>query len=350
LFLGSWLEPHIISLAHSPEGRAALAVIAVLGCALTLMTVGEFIGLHIKHRVMSQRFHKFDNGLGSGLSTLTCLLGVWLLAAGASSLPSPEVRDFVRDSAIVRTLNRALPSAPNVISKLGHIINPNGFPDVFIGDEPLPPAHLNLPALGDLAAAVEADKNAVVRIRGPGCGGIVSGSGFVVKKQLIATNAHVVAGIGQVYVQDSTGTYKASLVWFNPGLDFALLRVTGIATPPLQLTTETAGLGTPAAVLGYPGGGPFTAEPAVVHEAFKAKGRDIYGRAPTLRDVYELQAKIEEGNSGGPLVAKDGKVIGMIFAESTSYKDVGYALTASQIADEINRAGTQTVSSGRCTD
>jgi S1-C subfamily serine protease len=83
-----------------------------------------------------------------------------------------------------------------------------------------------------------------------------------------------------------------------------------------------------------------------------ARGRDIYGRGRTDRDVYELQAHIIPGNSGGPLVAKDGTVIGVIFAESTSYENVGYALTTAQVSSAINHAAAQNrpVSTGQCAE
>jgi S1-C subfamily serine protease len=68
--------------------------------------------------------------------------------------------------------------------------------------------------------------------------------------------------------------------------------------------------------------------------------------------VYELSAHIIPGNSGGPLITADGRVIGVVFAESTSYNDVGYALTMPQIVTEINQALAQNrnVSTGKCAE
>jgi S1-C subfamily serine protease len=105
-------------------------------------------------------------------------------------------------------------------------------------------------------------------------------------------------------------------------------------------------------VLGYPGGGNFTVGPAAVLKQLKAIGRDIYGNGRTLRDIYEVQAEIIPGNSGGPLVGKDGSVIGMVFAESTTYNHVGYALTTDRIATELDQAvlRDRTTSTGACTE
>jgi S1-C subfamily serine protease len=110
--------------------------------------------------------------------------------------------------------------------------------------------------------------------------------------------------------------------------------------------------GTPAAVLGYPGGGPFNAGPAAVLDEFEASGHNIYDSGVTLRSVYEIQATVIPGNSGGPLVGVNGEVIGVVFAESTTYNHVGYALTMSKVISEIKQASNnqQTVSTGACAE
>jgi S1-C subfamily serine protease len=256
----------------------------------------------------------------------------------------------MNQSKIIAGINRVLPSAPNVIADLGKLIDPNGFPDVFIGSEPIPKGNVNLPALGSLLSAVNADKNSVVRIQGPGCGGIVSGSGFVVGTNLIVTDAHVVAGIAHPVVQDIDGTHSVQVIWFDPNLDLAVLRVNGLAGKPLALNGSNASSGTPAAVLGYPGGGEFTASPAAVLDEFEASGHNIYDSGVTLRSVYEIQATVIPGNSGGPLVTENGDVIGVVFAESTSYNHVGYALTMSKVISEIQQARNdqRVVSTGSC--
>jgi S1-C subfamily serine protease len=201
-----------------------------------------------------------------------------------------------------------------------------------------------------LAAAVQADQPSVVKLEGLGCGGIVDGSGFIVSQNLVATNAHVVAGISRPYVQDSTGTHAAKTVWFDPNLDFAILRVNNLTGGSLKLASTAAIPGQAAAVLGYPGGGPFSANPAAVIDTIRATGRNIYGEGLTVRQVYELKASVVPGNSGGPVVAKDGSVIGVVFAESTTYSEVGYALTSPKLISAVNQASSrqQTVSTGQC--
>ena len=93
-----------------------------------------------------------------------------------------------------------------------------------------------------------------------------------------------------------------------------------------------------------------------VAAAFQAVGLDIYGSSQTTREIYQLDALVQPGNSGGPLVASgdpgvaDGTVIGVVFARSTSNSNVGYALAMPAVTADVAhaRAKTQTVSTGSC--
>jgi S1-C subfamily serine protease len=352
LLIGRALSPYILNLAHSSESRTILALVTFLGSALIFLTIGEYVGLRLKHRLRDHHLNKIDNGLGSFVSVVGAVFSIWLLASLINAMPYSNLRDMVRSSHIVSGLNSVLPPAPNVIASLGRLIDPNGFPDVFIGSEPIPRDDVNLPGLGDFQAAVNQDKNSVVRIKGQGCGGIVSGSGFVIGNGLVATNAHVVAGIKSPFVQDVGGSNKSTIVWFDPDLDFAVLRTSNLAGTALNISSSTIKSGTPAAVLGYPGGGDFNAGAAAVLDQINASGRNIYGTGHTLRQVYEIKGTVVPGNSGGPLIARDGSVIGVIFAESTTYDHVGYALATPKVISEINQAKnlTQPVSTGKCAE
>ena len=83
---------------------------------------------------------------------------------------------------------------------------------------------------------------------------------------------------------------------------------------------------------------------------FEAEARDIYGRGLTVRNIYELDAAVRPGNSGGPLVLPDGEVAGVVFSRSTVDPDVGYALTSPDVATRVAVAAraTSPVSTGAC--
>ena len=353
LFLGSLLQPYTINLAHTTPSRAAIAIATSVGSALILLLIGEYAGVALKRKTMLRPINAFDNTLGAMLSIFSFLLTVWIGSSLLSGLPVPGVQQAITGSRIIAKLDRSLPPAPDIIASLSRLVDPNGFPDVFIAGEPSRNrSSAAIPNLGSLQTAVSRDKAAVVKIEGQGCGGIVEGSGFIVAPGMVATNAHVVAGIKKPYIRDANGTHTASVIWFNPDLDFAVLRAANLAGPVLHFDTSVAVHGSAAAVLGYPGGGGFTASPAAVADSFVARGRNIYGRGVTSREIYELRADIIPGNSGGPVVATDGSVIGVVFAQSTAYDHVGYALTAEQVNSDFHKAvqRNSVVGTGSCAE
>lgn len=341
LFLGAAIQPSIVNLAHTTLSRTILTLTITLGMAFLFLSIGEVVGYKLKAKIHLKQLHIIDNFLGSILSLATILFSVWLCAAILGSLAIPNLQADIENSSIIRFLNSHLPSSPSVISDIGSLIDPNGFPEVFIGGEPAPNSNYSLPTPAAMQAAVKQDAPSVVKIEGTGCGGIVEGSGFVVRPGLVATNAHVVAGIAHPYIYDANGTHSAKVIWFDPNLDFAVLKTTNLAGSPLTIDPNIVNNGTGGAVLGYPGGGQFTASTAAILNEFQATGRNIYGTGTTSRSVYELKANVIPGNSGGPLIMSNGQVDGVVFAESTTYYHVGYALTSNQIISAINQAQSQ---------
>jgi S1-C subfamily serine protease len=120
--------------------------------------------------------------------------------------------------------------------------------------------------------------------------------------------------------------------------------------PALVLAPEAPDRGAVGAALGYPNGAGLTALPAAVTAQVRARGRDIYGEAPVVRDVLELRAAIEPGASGGPLVLLDGTVGGIVFAESRTDQTVGYALDPAAVAVAVmpGLGETAAVDTGPC--
>ena len=95
--------------------------------------------------------------------------------------------------------------------------------------------------------------------------------------------------------------------------------------------------GTQGAVIGYPGGGPESVQPAVVDGAVEAAGRDIYNQKPVTREIYVITAQVRPGNSGGPLVDLQGRVLGIVFATSASQPDQAYALTDNEVTTAVQK-------------
>lgn len=353
LFIGVFIQGKLIHLMQTPLSKAMLTLGVVIGAIAIFSALGELAGAYFKRHIERVRIaavNHIDRGIGAVVSGATLLLAVWLGATIFSNVPSPGLERQLKSSVIIAALNKNLPPAPEIVSRLGHLIDPNSFPNVFTGLEPAIDTSRPLPSVGELDAAVQKTRASVVKIEGRGCGGISNGSGFVADSGLVITNAHVVAGVERPFVVDANGRHRAELIAFNPDLDVAVLRASGLAGSPLTMRGGLVEKGIPAAILGYPGGGDFTVGPAVIVDAFKAAGRNIYNQGQTVREVYSIKGEVEPGNSGGPLVDKNGDVIGLIFAESTTYSDVGYALTMDAVASELDQAKSRgtAVSSGSC--
>ena len=151
-------------------------------------------------------------------------------------------------------------------------------------------------------------------------------------------------------VISTTGSFKAIVVAFDPNLDVAVLRVVGFDPGPLFFSTGDPARGTTGATIGYPNGGAAVIEPAAVAARYAAEGLDIYGTSRVHREIIEIRAIVEPGDSGGPLLLSDGTVGGLVFAESRTDPSVGYALSPTAVATAIAPAlgMTTAVSTGAC--
>lgn len=350
LMFGSWIAPFVTKFISGANNRGVFAIVVTFAVALAVGALGEYIGLKLNRVADRAKLGAVDSGLGAIFGATIILFTSWLVANLLLNLHFATLSQKINSSIIVRQLDRTLPAPPAIISRLGRIFSPNGFPQVFVGLEPTPGPPLPPPSESAIRAAYDRDAASTVKIEGQGCGGIVEGSGFVAASGTVITNAHVVAGIVHPDILDQAGRHPAKVIWFNPDLDVAILQANGLVGPVLPIQDGESKRGTNAAVLGYPGGGPLTASAAVVLDEVTATGRNIYDSGVVTRNIYELQAQVVPGNSGGPLVDLNGVVIGLIFARSQSNDNLGYSLTSPEIRSELSKALAQnsTVSTSRC--
>ncbi len=346
---GSWLSG--FAMAHvSGPATPAVGLVVILSVCFMLMTLGEIAAMRLKRAVTQPLVHTLDSGAGSIMSVVTLLLGVWLAGALLTLAPPSSAQTITKQSAIVTMLTSRLPPAAQVLTALNKLIDPNQSPQVFAGREPAPNTTNTLPDPQRSATTLTRVRQSVVKIEGLGCGGIVDGSGFVFAKQLVATNAHVVAGVASPKIQSGDKTYNTTVVVFDPANDLAILRVPGLDVPVLDVDRAYQAVKSPVFALGYPAGGDYKLSPGVILDRFDALGQDIYGKNRVVREVYSLQTTIVRGNSGGPVIDANGTVVGVVFATSTAYNNVGYALTIKQIYPVLSSAPskTQAVSTGQC--
>jgi S1-C subfamily serine protease len=344
---GAVIAPGISrAIAHTPSSQAVIAIIVVFMSAVLGMLLASGIGVAVRSRVTGGPATFLDSVGGAVVNVISVLLVAWLLGSILTGARFPSVYKQVNNSVVLRTVDRLMPRAVDSLTlfpPLRGLISGSGlYSPVFSalgaeGSVGLPPANADVL---DTSARAYIERS-VVKVQGiaPSCSLRIEGSGFVISPDHVLTNAHVVAGVtmDQDVYSMSGQEYSATVVFYDPRTDIAVLDVPGLQAPPLQFAGP-APYEANAIVAGYPLNHPLTMRPARVGESINAEGPDIYESAEVTRQIYPVKALVQPGNSGGPLMAPDGKVYGVVFAASTAEPDVGYALTAAQVASDV-RAG-----------
>lgn len=351
LAIGAALAPLAAGFIDGQFSKAMVTLATIFGSAVLVSAGARHFGVIAYEAIHRRRLGALDAIVGGGVSAITMLIGIWLLAAMFADFSAKPVSNAIHSSAIVRGVTNIMPPAPRILARIQRILDSSGFPDVFAELEPAPVAPVNPPSNPEVRAAFNAAGPSTVRVTGPGCGGIKTGSGFVAAPGFVVTNAHVVAGLDRIIAEDLGGRHRAIPVLFDPDLDLSVLRVTGLSGEPLAIFRSSVRRGTGGAVLGYPEGGPLKGGSAAVLREMNAVGRDIYGRELTRRLIYQLQAEVRSGNSGGPFVQSDGDVIGVVFSSSATDSNVAYALHGRDVAARVDAAKTRQteVDTGPCT-
>ena len=350
-WLGVTLAPLASARVHDASAKLAVTLATVVIVTTVFSSIGRRLGRRSAKALHRWRLGTLERALGVVAAVTLTLATFWVVAISLAGTPLVPLGLLINRSAVVQRLDAVLPAGPAVMARLGRLADPSGLPRVFAGLEPQFSAPVLDPEVDQVQTTARRAQAATVKIEGAACGSVFDGSGFVASPELVITNAHVVAGVRSPVVIDSAGRHPAIVVGFDPNVDIAVLRVRGLSTKPLALTSVDAQRGATGAVLGFPGGGPFTVGGAAVRNALPAVGRDIYGQHLTTRNIFELQATIRPGNSGGPFVLVDGEVGGVVFARSTSDDGIGYALAPSEVTPLLQQAIGQLtpISTGPCT-
>lgn len=354
-FFGVTFAQQILSaVGVPPQFRAFGSVTLVLAFASLGNVAAVRIAVALRSVMSFRPVRWLDNAGGATFNVVSVGLLFWL-AASLMVSHSGFLSRQINGSLVLTGIDRMTPGpARQWTQRLQAWVDTSGLPRVIagIGLVPAPPAAPPDPTLLQ-GTAVQVAANSVVRIEGEarGCEGRVVGSGFVFAGNRVMTNAHVVAGMDNPTVGVPGGrVLAAEVVSFDPQSDIAVLRVPDLNVRPLAFGEEPEE-GEGAVVLGYPGGGDLTAKPATVRSLVRAAGTNIYGRGPVERDVVTLRGEVRRGNSGGPLIDQDGRVIGMVFAQALDDADLGFALALTEFLDDAQagQRATTAVDVGLCT-
>ncbi|GIF07743.1 serine protease [Actinoplanes siamensis] len=354
VLIGLQLGPLLARQFGDGTVRMVVALAVILALAVLGQTLAGWLGTSLRKAIFNRPLQHLDDAGGAVVSVVAVLLAAWLVAVPMGSTPFPGINKAVRSSAILGGINGLMPEQAQALSSaLRETLDTNGFPDVFGGlartqaKEVAEPD----PALRN-SKIVQTSKQSVLKVLGaaPSCSRRIEGTGFVYADERVMTNAHVVAGTRDVVVETNRGQLEGTVVVYDPKRDLAVIRVPGLEAPAMPFVTKKAASGASAIVLGYPQDGPYNAQSARVRDVGDITGPDIYESGDVTREIYTIKSLVRSGNSGGPLIAPSGEVIGVIFAAAADDKNVGFALTAAEAAPiaKLGRESTRSVKTGEC--
>ncbi|GAA0263852.1 MarP family serine protease [Cryptosporangium japonicum] len=350
---GVQLAPVIANQFASQTSKVATALAVAFGCALIGQVLAVAIGSRVRAGMRSSGLRVVDGFGGSIVSVIALLLVAWMVATPLASSSSPWLAGQVRRSVIIPAVNDAVPdTVRSLYDRFGDVVEQGDFPQVL---GPLTPTEVRPVAPPDNALTrsevVRASEQSIVKVIGqaPSCDRRLEGTGFVYSDGRVMTNAHVVAGTEDVQVESLGEKFQAKVVYYDPNVDVAVLDVDGLDAPVLNFN-QRASSGDDAIVVGYPEDGPYTATAARIRDERTIKGPNIYQSGQVTREVLMLRSQVRSGNSGGPLLAKDGTVYGVVFAAAVDDKDTGFALSVDQVSDAAvqGKRATEEVSTQGC--
>jgi len=352
LALGAWAatQAGLLVSEDSSVRRLLTAVVVFFLVAAACHAVGNLLGIRVRSLLGGRWTSQADAVGGAVVATVVAAIAMWFVALTLSNVPLSPFSRAVHSSSVLRTIDTYAPRPPAALAQLRGLLDRSGFPEAFATLRP--PVVSGPPPAAARNQAVQNAGNATLRIQSRGCGGVLFGSGFPVDTNLVITNAHVVAGSRRHEVLTNKGVRAtATVVYFDPAHDLALLSVPDLSVRPLRLAGAAATRGQDAVVIGYPSGGPQQYIGATIALRTRPEAPDIYARPQSARrDIYVLHARVRKGTSGGPVVDLRGRALGVVFAASTVEKTEGYALTNVEVRRALNRndGNRRPVSVGGC--
>lgn len=343
-----YLTPLVVSMVGG-GWRILVAVLSVVG----LIGLGQALGLALGRplRRLSDRtgLGLLERLAGAVLNVATCALVIVVLSFSVGQLGVASITRVLGDSRVVTSLEGFTPDPvrEGIARARAAVLAQSGIPELserLFPAESAPTQTLENPAL-DTAA------DSVVRVSGTAeaCLQNQTGSGFVVAPGMVVTNAHVVAGVEETTVETRTGSaYAGTVVHYDAATDLAVISAPDLPAAALS-TGPDAAAGDLVEFMGYPLGGPFASRTATVQGLSETRTRDADGNRAPARQIYQLAADVQQGNSGGPLLNSDGQVIGVIFAKAEQ-GETGYALSLAELRPVLDALGTMSapVGTGTC--
>ncbi len=233
-----------------------------------------------------------------------------------------EITDLQTDTQTkLNDITKSIINNKNSLSNLGE--------SVISLDEELNQELDELKALtsADFSGIIETSIESVVTIRtdvGQGTGFIITDDGYIV------TNAHVLVGgnIIQAITSDQDTT-QANFVGYEETLDLALLKIEGSYSPIELGDSDAVEIGEKVIAIGNPLGLQFSVSEGIISATDREGSNGIEG-------YLQTDAALNPGNSGGPLINKEGEVIGINNFKIGGGESLGFALESAYIKEGVN--------------
>src|SRR5215207_6120091 len=342
--LGAWIGTRLAGVLLPDGSRSpyapAIGLVGALCLGAAFAAGFEGLGFRLRSKLTLPGIGVVDGVLGALLTACVGLGVVWILGAVAVH-SNGEVRYEVQRSQILTRLNKALPPSGPLLNALARF---DPFPRI-----DGPQARVAAPKAGIARdPQVAAAAGSVVKILGTACGLGVEGSGWVADDGVVVTNAHVVAGQDdtRVLLRGREPGLDATAIAFDSRNDIAVLRVKGLDAPALPIA-DSPGPGISAAILGFPGNGPYDVRAGRLGQTRTSVTQDAYGRGPVQRRLTSLRGVVRSGNSGGPMVDGRGRVVTTIFAATTTGPRGGYGVP-NAVTQQVLAGAREPVSTGPC--
>ncbi|GFZ86198.1 MarP family serine protease [Nesterenkonia alkaliphila] len=342
--------PTVASWVPDPLWR----VVAVIGAAIVLVVAGHALGsaagAEVQRLFRSPALKTVSALIGAAVNLVVAFIVIAALSFSVQAMGFPQVNQHMKQSAVLQGIDTLMPERVEAMfADVRSTVLASDIPELA---QLLVPEEPEAPQASELTEAAATVQQSVARITGVAqqCGQSQAGSGVAVGPHRVATNAHVVAGVAEPSVELPDGQIgTARVVYFNTSSDLALLAVDDIqaVAAPVGGPMEPGEAGF---VMGYPSGGPFSVGSAVVQARDVSQVNNIYGSSPSELEIYQLNADVRQGNSGGPLVDQQGRVSGIVFARAMEGNSVGFAVTAEAAGQVLTapESFTETVSTGQC--
>ena len=235
--IGLGVAPLVLQITDQVGIRFLLA----LGMLILLIGLGQLLGSALGHairdRMKTKSGQRVDSSFGAILMSVFSLVLIWLIATPMATGLSNSVGKGVRESAILREVNKVMPDELTQLPRsISGMLNDSGLPPVMMPWEDGSSVDVEAPNIEVADQAMVQDiRPSVVHViaDADGCRRRMMGSGFVTADNYVVTNAHVVAGTQTAYVDTVVGIKEARVVYYNPEVDIAVLRAENLGLEPL---------------------------------------------------------------------------------------------------------------------